>query len=56
MTIDNMVLNHAEVDPYRTTEGYYECRDCGARVSGTSVTTCEECGSDAVFNLSVPRE
>ncbi|SFR41303.1 rubrerythrin-like domain-containing protein [Halogeometricum limi] len=51
-----MVLNNAVIDPYRAEEGYYECRDCGARVSGTAVTTCEGCGSDAVFNLSVSRE
>lgn len=51
-----MAINHTEVDPYSPEEGYYECRDCGARFLGTSVTTCEECGSDAVFNISVSRE
>lgn len=51
-----MVLNHTKVDPYSPAEGYYECRDCDARFSGSGITTCEECGSDAVFNISVSRE
>ncbi|ADQ67265.1 rubrerythrin-like domain-containing protein [Halogeometricum borinquense] len=51
-----MVLTHTDVDPYSPTESYYECRDCGARTTGKPITTCEECGSDALFNLSVPRE
>jgi DNA-directed RNA polymerase subunit RPC12/RpoP len=51
-----MVLHNATVDPYRPSEGYYECRDCGLRVAADSVQRCDDCGSARVYNISVPRE
>lgn len=49
-----MVIYHGNVDPYKPDESRYECRNCGARIDSGGV--CDNCGSDSLVNLAVPRE
>jgi primosomal protein N' len=49
-----MVIHNGTVDPYHPETDRYECRACGARVDSAGV--CENCGSEALLNLAVPRE
>ncbi|MFC7096503.1 rubrerythrin-like domain-containing protein [Halobaculum marinum] len=45
-----------DIDPYRASEGLFECVGCGSRTqSGSHPGTCPSCGNH-VQNLSVSRE
>ncbi|PSQ01896.1 hypothetical protein BRC94_02820 [Halobacteriales archaeon QS_5_70_17] len=44
------------VDPYRSSESYYECQSCGSRVrSGEYVGACPDCDG-RVRDIAVSRE
>ncbi|MCL9817343.1 rubrerythrin-like domain-containing protein [Natronocalculus amylovorans] len=51
-----MNTNHADIDPYTPSTGYYECVSCTYREHRTdSPGTCPHCG-DTVRNIAVSRE
>lgn len=51
-----MTLNNTSIDPYRASDGYFECVSCGHRESSTErLHECPECG-DEMRNIGVARE
>ncbi|ERG97952.1 MAG: hypothetical protein J07HQX50_01984 [Haloquadratum sp. J07HQX50] len=50
-----MTIYNQPLDPHVVEMNSFECRYCGTRISDEP-RRCEECGSNAVMNIAVPRE